>query len=90
MSPHAPDRANWILSHSRKPKPDRTNAASRVHPMRGGEQLGGPNAVGKPGDWVLENDEVVFVIDGIGAVLSEISGGSSFQLRGTVNPIAVA
>jgi hypothetical protein len=35
--------------------------------MREGEQLGGPNAAGRPGDLVLENDEVVFVIDRLGS-----------------------
>ena len=32
------------------------------------------SATGKPGDWVLENDEVIFVIDGLG-------GGSGFAYR---------
>ena len=40
---------------------------SRVHPMVAGEELGGPNAVGKPGDLLLENDEVAFVIDRLGS-----------------------
>ena len=35
--------------------------------MRAGEELGGPNAIGRPGDLVLENDEVVFVVDRIGS-----------------------
>jgi hypothetical protein len=39
---------------------------ARVHVMRDGEPLGGPNAIGRPGDIVLENDEVVFVIDRLG------------------------
>jgi len=39
---------------------------ARVHRMKSGEQLGGPNAIGRPGDLVLENDEVVFVIDQLG------------------------
>jgi hypothetical protein len=50
-------------------------ASARVHSMAAGEQLGGPNAMGKPGDWVLENDEVVFVVDGLG-------GGAGFAESG--------
>ncbi|HZU81528.1 MAG TPA: CehA/McbA family metallohydrolase [Polyangiaceae bacterium] len=41
--------------------------AARVHVMKDGEQLGGPNAVGRPGDLLLENDAVVFVVDQLGA-----------------------
>lgn len=55
--------------------PKATARAARVHPMRAGEELGGPNATGKPGDWVLENDEVVFVIDALG-------GGAGFAESG--------
>jgi hypothetical protein len=52
-------------------------AAARVHVMRAGEELGGPNAVGRPGDLVIENDRVVFVVDrlGPGAGFAE-SGGN--------------
>lgn len=48
---------------------------SRAHPFVKGQELGGPNATGRPGDWVLENDEVVFVIDGL-------SGGGGFAESG--------
>src|SRR5690349_8293964 len=41
--------------------------SARVHRMRGGEQLGGPNAAGRSGDLILENDEVVFVVDQLGS-----------------------
>jgi hypothetical protein len=44
-----------------------TVKSARVHRMRDGEQLGGPNAVGRPGDLILENDEVVFVVDQLGS-----------------------
>jgi hypothetical protein len=47
-------------------KPD-AGSAARVHVMKDGEQLGGPNAIGRPGDLVLENDEVVFVVDQLGS-----------------------
>jgi hypothetical protein len=46
---------------------DRAAARARVHVMRDGEQLGGPSAVGRPGDLVIENDEVVFVVDQLGS-----------------------
>jgi hypothetical protein len=50
-------------------------APAHAAPMKPGEELGGPNATGKPGDWVLANDEVVFVIEGLG-------GGSGFAESG--------
>jgi hypothetical protein len=40
---------------------------ARAHVMKNGEQLGGPNAIGRPGDLLLENAEVVFVIDQLGS-----------------------
>jgi hypothetical protein len=46
---------------------DRHVAQSRVHVMKEGEQLGGPSSLGRPGDLVLENDEVVFVVDQLGS-----------------------
>lgn len=51
-----------------KPSPQASaNARAHAKPMKPGEQLGGPNATGKAGDWVLANDEVVFVIDALGS-----------------------
>ncbi len=50
---------------------------ARVHPLEKGHELGGPNATGKPGDWVLENEEVVFVIDALG-------GGGGFAESGGI------
>ena len=40
---------------------------ARVHRMKDTEQLGGPNAIGRPGDLLLENDQVAFVIDQLGS-----------------------
>jgi hypothetical protein len=40
---------------------------ARAHVMQNGEQLAGPNAIGRPGDILLENDQVVFVIDQLGS-----------------------
>lgn len=58
------------------PKPRRPQApTARAHPLLPGEQLGGPNATGRVGDWVLENEEVVFVIDALG-------GGGGFTESG--------
>jgi len=53
------------------------NARARAHTMDASpaSRLGGPNATGRPGDWVLENDEVVFVIDGL-------NGGGGFAESG--------
>jgi antitoxin (DNA-binding transcriptional repressor) of toxin-antitoxin stability system len=74
VTPGAAARAKWI---GRRAPAKRTVATgrARVHPMVAGEELGGPNATGKPGDWVIENDEVVFVIDALG-------GGSGFAESG--------
>ncbi len=64
VAPGAAGRINWLA----KPAPPNPKAApARVHVMREGEELGGPNAIGRPGDLLLENDEVVFVIDRIGS-----------------------
>ena len=54
-----------------------TSPKARAHaqPMAAGKELAGPNATGKVGDWVLENDEVVFVIDAL-------SGGGGFAESG--------
>ncbi len=59
-----PNAAKRIDLVHRPDKPPATTA--RVHPMRAGEELGGPNATGKPGDLLLENDEVAFVIEQLG------------------------
>jgi hypothetical protein len=40
---------------------------ARVRVMNRGEELGGPNAIGRPGDLILENDNVVFVVDQLGS-----------------------
>lgn len=63
VSPDAPKRAMNLIP-SKRPRP--AGGAARVHPMVAGQELGGPNATGKVGDWVLENDEVIFVIDALG------------------------
>ena len=44
-----------------------TATPARVRVMKAGEELGGANATGRAGDLVLENAEVVFVIDQLGA-----------------------
>jgi hypothetical protein len=50
---------------------------ARVHVMKAGEELGGPNAIGRPGDLVLENDEVVFVVDQLGSSAGFAEGGGN-------------
>jgi hypothetical protein len=62
VDPRAARRIDW-LAH-----PAAGDAkAARVHVMTAGEELGGPNAIGRPGDLILENDEVAFVIDRLGS-----------------------
>ncbi len=76
VSPNAPGRINLIGSRAGKTVKS-SSARARAHPMDASpaSRLGGPNATGKPGDWVLENDEVVFVIDALG-------GGGGFAESG--------
>ena len=53
VAPGAAGRLNWLAT----PAPASPKAApARVHVMREGEELGGPNAIGRPGDLLLEND----------------------------------
>jgi hypothetical protein len=81
VSPGAAGRAGLIPSRAGKTGAGASAAGAarvepaRVHPLEAGHQLGGPNATGRPGDWVLENDEVVFVVDGLG-------GGGGFAESG--------
>ncbi len=57
--------ARWIaaLGGARDSTDATVVGPARVHAMREGEELGGPNAIGRPGDLVLEEEQVVFVID---------------------------
>jgi hypothetical protein len=66
VDPRAAQRLAWFgrpAAQDTAPKP----TPARVHVLKDGEQLGGPNAIGRPGDLVLENDEVVFVVDQLGS-----------------------
>jgi hypothetical protein len=65
VDPRAAGRLDW-LAHSAEAAAPQARPA-RVHSMKDGEALGGPNAIGRPGDLLLENDEVVFVIDQLGS-----------------------
>jgi hypothetical protein len=65
VRPGAAARAMLLRSRSAAGRPNAKPA--RVHAMVPGEELGGSNALGRPGDLVLENDEVVFVIDQLGS-----------------------
>jgi hypothetical protein len=73
IDPRAAGRLD-LLAHP--PSAEGRVPAARVHVLRDGEQLGGPNVGGRPGDLVVENDEVVFVIDqlGPGAGFAETGG----------------
>lgn len=74
ISPRAGDVAT-MMGRGRREAAKPAAAPARVHPMAKGGELGGPNAVGRPGDVVLENDKVVFVIDQLG-------GGAGFAESG--------
>lgn len=80
ISPNVQARFDRMHGHgapaSTKPQAS-ANARSHVHAMTAGAELGGPSATGKPGDWMLENDEVVFVIDALGG-----GGGGGFAESG--------
>jgi hypothetical protein len=56
---------------------DRAASQARVHVMKDGEQLGGPSAVGRPGDLIVENEEVAFVIDQLGSSLGFAESGGN-------------
>jgi hypothetical protein len=45
--------------------------------MGEGEQLGGPNAIGRPGDWMLDNDQIVVVIGRLGSSAGFTESGGS-------------
>jgi hypothetical protein len=69
VDPRAAARLNWLAHPAASASSGEPVAArpARVHVMKDGEQLGGPNAIGRPGDLLLENDEVVFVVDQLGS-----------------------
>jgi hypothetical protein len=73
--PGAAARAAWI---GRARAAEARAEPARVHPLRPGDELGGPNAIGRPGDLVLENGEVIFVVDGLagGGIGFAESGGN--------------
>lgn len=75
VTPGAAGRIGLIPSRAGVAEAPRVRA--RVHPMARGEELGGPNATGRAGDWVLENDEVTFVIDGLGREVGFAESGGN-------------
>jgi hypothetical protein len=75
ISPNAAERINMIPSRAHREAAKAAAKPARVHPLAKGDELGGPNAVGRAGDIVLENDDVVFVIDQLG-------GGAGFAESG--------
>ena len=58
-------------------KPTTPAARSRAHVMKKGEELSGTNAIGRPGDILLENDEVVFVLDRLGGGVGFAESGGN-------------
>jgi len=76
VDPKAAGRLDWIASHAPQPRAPQV-APARVHVMKAGEQLGGPNAVGRPGDLLLENDEVAFVVDQLASSLGFAESGGN-------------
>jgi hypothetical protein len=73
VDPRAAQRLEWFGERpaAGEPVPPPPSPA-RVHAMKEGEELGGPGATGRPGDWLLENAQVVFVIGQVGG-----DGGSA-------------
>jgi hypothetical protein len=71
----APGDRTQLIPHMRQDKPQAGPA--RVHAMKKGEELAGPNAVGRAGDLVLENDEVVFVIEQLGSSTGFAASGGN-------------
>ena len=74
VDPKAAGRLDWLAQ--RAPSEPAAGAA-RVHAMKAGEELGGPNAIGRPGDLLLENDEVVFVVDRLGSSVGFAESGGN-------------
>ena len=78
VAPGVGERLGYMRGHgvpsASAPKPPQV-ARAHAHPMKAGEQLGGPHATGRVGDWVLENEEVLFVVDALG-------GGGGFAESG--------
>ncbi len=65
VDPRAAQRLDWLAR--RADNEQQAAPPARVHVMKPGEELGGPNAIGRPGDLLLENGEVVFVVQRLGA-----------------------
>jgi hypothetical protein len=78
VDPRAAQRLQWLAdpvaaAEAEEPAPA---TAARVHAMKEGEQLGGPGATGRPGDLLLENAEVAFVVGQVGGAGPAERGGS--------------
>ena len=75
VTPGAAARA-WLMSRGKAPdSPENSVHPTRISILKPGSELGGPNAMGKAGDLLIENDEVAFVIDQLGP-------GSGFEQGG--------
>src|SRR5260221_14561311 len=77
IQPNLKGRIELLDRFHGKHDPHAPPAPARVHVMKEGEELRGPNAVGRPGDLLLENGEVAFVIDQLGAGMGFAESGGN-------------
>lgn len=75
--PGAAARAMDIMKRGAPPDAGVPAAQASVHVMAAGEELGGTKATGRPGDLVLSNAEVVFVVNQLGAPLGAAASGGN-------------
>jgi len=76
VDPRAAQRLAWFGGPAPVEAPLVATPA-RAHAMKDGEELGGPGATGRPGDWLLENAQVVFVIAGIRPAVGDAGAAGS-------------
>lgn len=76
VTPGAAARIGLIPSKAPR-RDDAPGARAHAHPLEADQILSGPNATGKVGDWMLENDEVVFVVDGLGGGVGFAESGGN-------------
>lgn len=78
VSPGVQGRMGLVPRHAGAVAP-RASAPgrARAHVMKAGEALLGTNAVGKPGDVMLENDEIVLVFDALGGGVGFAESGGN-------------
>jgi hypothetical protein len=75
--PGAAARAWAVMGRGAPTDAGAPTARASVHVMAAGEELGGSSAAGRPGDWVLANAEVVFVVNRLDAPLGFAESGGN-------------